>query len=79
MCNLINTHTHTHTHTHYRGDRNGDEDNGNGNKDRIGQGEEAKKGKKPQKTCRRHVGSGGDLGGKRKKCRKKRVGSVAST
>ena len=57
MCNLINTHTHTHT-MHYSGDRNGDEDNGNGNKDRIGQGGEAKKSKKPHKTCRRHVGSG---------------------
>ena len=37
-----------------------------------------KKRKKPHKTCRRHVGNGGDLGGKRKKCRKEKVGPVAS-
>ena len=62
------------------GDGNGDEDgNGNGNEDRIGEGgREAKKGKKPHKSCRRHdVGNGGDLSGKRKKCRKERVGPVA--
>ena len=53
------------------GDGNGDEDNGNGNEDRIGEGGgEAKKRKKPRTSCRRHVGNGGDLGGKRKKCRK---------
>ena len=45
-----------------------DEDvNGNINKDgnREGGGE-AKKRKKPHKTCRRHVGNGGDLSEKRK-------------
>ena len=31
-----------------------------------------------QHTCRRHVGNGGDLGGKRKKWRKERVGPVAA-
>ena len=62
------------------GDGNGGEDgNGNENKDRIGGGgREAKKRKKPQKSCRCHMGKGGDLGGKRKKCRKERVGSVAA-
>ena len=61
------------------GDGNGDEDNGNGNKDRIGEGgREAKKRKKPQNSCRRHARNGGDLGGKREKCRKERVGSVAA-
>ena len=30
-------------------------------------GREAKARKKPHKSCRRHVGKGGDLGGKRKK------------
>ena len=41
--------------------------NGNGNGDRIGEcGGEAKKRKKPQKRCRRHVGNGGDLSGKKK-------------
>ena len=61
------------------GDGNGDEDNGNGNEDKIGEGErEAKKRKKPQNSCRRHAGNGGDLGRKRKKCRKERVGSVAT-
>ena len=60
------------------GDGNGDEDNGNGNEDRIGEGgREAKKRKKPHKSCRRHVGNGGDLGGKRKIRRKERVGPVA--
>ena len=45
---------------------NGDED-GNGDEDRIGEGGgEAKKLKKPHKTCRHHVGNGGDLGRKRK-------------
>ena len=61
------------------GDGNGDEDNGNGGEDRIGEGgREAKKRKKPHKTCRRHVGNGGDLGVKRKTCRKERVGPVAA-
>ena len=52
---------------------------GDGNEDRIGEGGgEAKKCKKPHKSCRRHVGNGGDLGGKRKKLRKERVGPVAA-
>ena len=34
--------------------------------------------KKPQNSCRRRAGNGGDTGGKRKKCRKERVGSVAA-
>ena len=34
--------------------------------------------KKPQNSCRRHVGNGGDLGGKKKKCRKERIGPVAA-
>ena len=59
------------------GDGNGDDDNGNEN--RIGEGErEAKKRKKPQNSCRRRAGNGGDMGGKRNKCRKERVGSVAA-
>ena len=50
------------------GDGNGDEDNEKGNKDRIGEGgREAKMRTKPQNSCRRHVGNGGDLGGKREK------------
>ena len=45
-------------------DGNGNKDNGNGNEDRIGEGgREAKKRKKPQNSCRRHMGNGGDLGG----------------
>ena len=59
------------------GDGNGDDDKGNEN--RIGEGgREAKKRKKPQNSCRRRAGNGGDMGGKRKKCRKERVGSVAA-
>ena len=61
------------------GDGNGDDDNGSGNKNRIGEGEkEAKKRKRSQNSCRRRAGNGGDTGGKRKKCRKERVGSVAA-
>ena len=66
------------------GDGNEDEDededgNGNGNEDKIGEGGgEAKKCKKPHKSCRRHVGNGGDLGGKREKHRKERFGQVAA-
>ena len=62
------------------GDENGDEDgNGNGDEDKIEEGGgEAKKRKKPHKTCRSHVGNGGDLGGKSKKRRKERVGPVAA-
>ena len=57
------------------GDGNGDEDgNGNGNEDRIGEGgREAKKRKKPHKKCIRHVGKGGDLGGKRKNVENKEL------
>ena len=59
-------------------DGNGDDDHRNGNEDRIGEGgREAKKGTNPQNSCRRHAGNGGDLDGKRKKCRKERVGPVA--
>ena len=82
------THTHIHTHTHTHGDGNGDGsedcsgggngDDDNGNENKIGEGgKEAKKRKKPQNSCRRRAGNGGDTGGKRKKCRKERVGSVA--
>ena len=59
------------------GDGNGDDDNGNENK--IGEGGRwEKKRKKPQNSCRRRAGNGGDRCGKRKKCRKERVGSVAA-
>ena len=34
--------------------------------------------KKMQNSCRRRVGNGGDMGGKGKKCRRERVGSVAA-
>ena len=57
------------------GSRDGNENNsgdGNGNEDRIEEGgREAKKRKKPHKSCRRHVGNGGDLDGKRKNVDKK--------
>ena len=76
MCNLTNTHTHTHSEDN-SGDGNGD--GGNWNENRIGEGgREAKKRKKPQNSCRHRAGNGGDTGGKRKKCRKKRVGSAAA-
>ena len=53
--------------------------NGDVNEDRIGEGErKATMHKKPQNSCRRQVGNGRDLGGKRKKCRKERVGAVAA-
>ena len=59
------------------GDGDGDEDNGDEN--RIGEGGRGtKKRKKPQNSCRRRAGNGGDMGGKRKKCRKERAGSVAA-
>ena len=59
------------------GDGNGDDDNGNEN--RIGEGGRGtKKRKKPQNSCGRRAGNGGDMDGKRKKCRKERVGSVAA-
>ena len=52
---------------HSSGEGNGDEDDGNGNEDRIEEGgREAKKRKKPQNSCRCHVGNGGDLGVERK-------------
>ena len=61
------------------GDGNGDDENGNGIENGIGEGRgEAKKRKKPQNSCRRRAGNVGDTGGKRKKCRKGRVGSVAA-
>ena len=60
------------------GDGNGDED-GNRNEDMIGEGGgEAKKRKKPHKTCRPHMRNGGHLGGKRKTRRKERVGTEAA-
>ena len=66
----FNKYTHTYTH--------GDEDNANEN--RIGEGGRGtKKRKKPQNSYRHRAGNGGDMGGKRKKCRKERVGSVAAT
>ena len=62
------------------GDGNGDE-KGNGDKNEDGTregGGEAKKRKKPRKSCRRLVGNGGDLSGTRKKCRQERFGSVTA-
>ena len=63
------------------GDGNGDEDNGNKNEDTIGKdGREVKNRKKPENSCRHQEdGNGVDLGGKRKICRKGRVGPVAAT
>ena len=50
-----------------------------GNEDGVGEGgREAKKRKKPYKSCRGHVGNWGDLGGKREKRRQGRVGSVTA-
>ena len=62
------------------GDGDGDEDENRGrNENGIGEsGREANKRKKPHKSCRRHMRNGGDLGGKRKKRRQERVGSVAA-
>ena len=52
------------------GEGNGDDDNGIEN--RIGEGgQEAKKRKKPQNSCRRRAGNGGDRGGKRTNVEKK--------
>ena len=60
------------------GDGDGDEDNGNENI--IGEGGRGtKKRKKYQNSCRRRAGNGGDMGGKRKKCRKERAGSTRIT
>ena len=59
------------------GDGNGDDDNGNENM--IGEGVRGtQKRKKQQFSCRRRAGNGGDMGGKRTKCKKERVGSVAA-
>ena len=41
-------------------------------------GRDVKKRKKPQNSCRRRAGNRMDTGGKRKKCRKERVGSEAA-
>ena len=59
------------------GDGDGDDDTGNENRFVAG-GREAKERKKPHNSCRRRAGNGGDTGGKRRKCRKERVGSVAA-
>ena len=57
----------------------GSSGDGNGDDDKTERGgREAKKRKKPQNSCRVHVGNGGDLGGKKKECRKERVGPVAA-
>ena len=63
-----------------RGDGDGDEKgNGDVDEDRIGEGGgEAKKRKKPHKSCRRHVENGQDLGGKRNKRRHESIDSVAA-
>ena len=62
------------------GGGNGKEDgNGDGNKYGMGaDGEEAKKRKKPHKSCRRDVGNEEDLGGTRKTRRQERVRLVAA-
>ena len=63
------------------GDGNGDDDNGNGNENRIGEGgREAKKGKKPQNSCRRRAGNGRDTDGwkEKTKYRNESDGSVAA-
>ena len=44
---------------------------------RIGSGR-VERGKKAQDSCRRRAGNGGDTGGKRKKYRKERIGSVTA-
>ena len=61
----------------YSGDGNGDGDKGNEN--RIGEdGREGEKRKKPQNSCRRRAGNGGEMGRTLKKCRRERVSSVAA-
>ena len=62
------------------GDRNGDGDGGgDGDEDGIREGGGgATMRKKPQNSCRRDVGNGRNLGGKRKKRRKESVDSVAA-
>ena len=59
---------------------NGDEDrNADEDEDGIGKGgREAKKHKKPHRSCRCHVENGRDLSGKKKKRRQERVDSVAA-
>ena len=52
------------------GDGDGDEDNGNENRIEEG-GRGTKKRKKPQNSCRRRAGNGGDMGGKRENVEKK--------
>ena len=76
MCNLINTHLHIHTQTHTgqeqgRGWRPVDESssgdgNGGGNENIIREDGRGKTAQETVKSCRRHVGNGGDLGGRRK-------------
>ena len=58
------------------GDGSGDGTrDGDGNEGGIG---EAKKHKKPHRSCRCDMGNGGDLGGREKKRRQEKVGSVAA-
>ena len=57
-----NIHTYIHTYIHTIGEG----------------GRGTKKRKKPQNSCRRRAGNGGDMGGKMKKCRKERAGSVVA-
>ena len=85
----IGTETGTGTGMETRGrtqDGNGD-GSGDGNESRSGDGNEdgivggrgeAKKRKEPHKSCISDVGNGSDLGGKRKKRGRERIGSVAS-
>ena len=64
MFNLINTHIHTHMYNLIN--------------THTHTHTQTKKRKKPQNSCRRRAGNGRDMGGKRKKCRKERVGSVTA-
>ena len=60
------------------GDRN-ESSSGDGNGDGVGEGgREAQKRKESHRSCRRHVGDEGDLGGKRETRRQDMVGSVAT-
>ena len=82
MCKLINTHTHTHTHTHKTSNHSrktrrpsdtvascgGPEPRDGRRGTGSGRSEEGRR-RKPQKSDRRDMGNGGDLGGKRKKRR----------
>ena len=77
LATQLRVYIHTYVSEDCSGDGDGDEDNGNEN--RIGEGGRGtKKRKKPQNSCRRRARNGGDMGGKRKKCRKERAGSVAA-